>query len=72
MARAFERDDGGDGLGDLRLGALAQTHDPARLNWLLAQMRAAGQIPGDAATAAAAAAIYRTDLLVTSDAPSPA
>ena len=63
VARAFERSDGERSLGFLRLGAVAQTHDPARLDWLLGQMRAAGQLPGDATLEDAARAIYRPDPL---------
>jgi NitT/TauT family transport system ATP-binding protein len=63
VARAFDGGEGAERLGHLRLGAEAQTHDPARLGWLLAQMRAAGQIAGDAGLEDAARAIYRPDLL---------
>jgi two-component system, oxyanion-binding sensor len=66
VARAFERsaaDDGGDALGYLRLGAAAQAHEAARLDWLLDAMRAAGQLPADPAKDAAARAVYRPDLL---------
>ncbi len=67
VARAFGRDGAEDGiprpLDHLRLDASAQAHDPARLDWLIAQMRAAGQVPGDGASEAAARAVYRPDLL---------
>ena len=66
IARAFGRNGMEDGpsraLSHLRLDAGAQTHDPARLDWLLAQMRAAGQLAGDTAAEAAARAVYRPDL----------
>ncbi|MGU3540911.1 CmpA/NrtA family ABC transporter substrate-binding protein [Methylobacterium sp. A54F] len=46
----------------LRLGAPAQRPAPAQVRWLLAQMRAAGQIPPGEDIAAAAEAVYRPDL----------
>jgi len=71
VARAFDRDDGGHGLGYLRFGAKAQGHDPARLGWLLGQMRDAGQIPDDADTTAVAEAVFRPDRLLAADLASP-
>jgi two-component system, oxyanion-binding sensor len=70
IARAFEKaasDGEGRALGHLRLGAGAQTHDPARLDWLLAQMHAAGQLPATGEADAAARAVYRPDLLRAAD-----
>lgn len=61
VARAFEpgsTDPDARTLAHLRLGAAAQKRDPAHLDWLLAQMRAAGQIPDDPAMETAARAVY--------------
>jgi NitT/TauT family transport system ATP-binding protein len=64
VARAFERSGAeGDGAmpGALRLGDSAQADVPGRLDWLLAQMRAAGQLPADPGIEAAARAVYRPE-----------
>lgn len=64
VARAFGREvvDGIDArLGSLRLGAPAQAWVPERLDWLLSQMMAAGQLPDDPGIVLAARAIYRPD-----------
>lgn len=46
----------------LRLDASAQEPRADHLRWLMAQMRAAGQVPGGDDLAAAAEAVYRPDL----------
>lgn len=59
VARAFGRDE--VTRSGLRLGAAAQGWAPERLDWLLAQMRAAGQLIDDPRADLAARAIYRPD-----------
>lgn len=64
VARAFGQEEPGGGgrrLGGLRLGAPAQAWVPERLDWLLAQMRAAGQIADDPEAERVARAVYRPD-----------
>lgn len=62
VARAFERagaDESGRHLGHLRLGAEAQAWAPRRLDWLLREMRAAGQLDGDPAQEEAARVLFQ-------------
>ncbi|AWN37027.1 CmpA/NrtA family ABC transporter substrate-binding protein [Methylobacterium radiodurans] len=47
----------------IRFGAEAQAPQPGQARWLLAQMRAAGQIPPGPDPEAAALALYRPDIL---------
>ncbi|WP_342166224.1 CmpA/NrtA family ABC transporter substrate-binding protein [Methylobacterium sp. SD21] len=62
VARAFEgkgTDGTGRALGHLHLGEAAQAQAPERIDWLLREMRAAGQIDADPAQEEAARALYR-------------
>lgn len=62
VARAFERegaDESGRHLGRLRLGDAAQARAPERLDWLLREMRAAGQLDASPLQEEAARALYR-------------
>ena len=62
VARAFERagaDESGRHLGHLRLGAEAQARASWRLDWLLREMRAAGQLDGDPAQEEAARVFFQ-------------
>lgn len=64
VARAFEREEAdgtGSRLGRLHLGAAAHAWAPERLDWLLAQMRTAGQFTAEPEAEAAAHAIYRPE-----------
>ncbi|WP_375463076.1 CmpA/NrtA family ABC transporter substrate-binding protein [uncultured Methylobacterium sp.] len=53
----------------LRLGAAAETPRSEHVRWLVAQMRASGQIPVGDDVAAAAEAVYRPDIYTAADLP---